>query len=92
MAHIRLSKLTKRYNIGLAKLVDFLNSEGISVQMNPNASVSDECIPLIEEKFGQDATLQHDSELVRLKLKEIIEAGSKKKSQEVVEPIKETST
>ena len=92
MAHIRLSKLTKRYNIGLAKLVDFLNSEGISVEMNPNASVSDECIPLIEEKFGQDATLQHDSELVRLKLKEIIEAGSKKKSQEVVEPIKETST
>ena len=79
MAEIRLSKLTKQFSIGLARLVDFLNEKGANVEMNPNAKVSDEYLPAIEAKFGEDLKLKKDSEKVTIKLKEIIEMGSKKK-------------
>ena len=80
MADIRLSKLTKQFSIGLARLVDFLNEKGANVEMNPNAKVSDEYLPAIEAKFGEDLKLKKDSEKVTIKLKEIIEMGSKKKT------------
>ena len=80
MAEIRLSKLTKQFSIGLARLVDFLNEKGANVEMNPNAKVSDEYLPAIEAKFGEDQKLKEDSEKVTIKLKEIIELGSKKKA------------
>ena len=80
MAEIRLSKLTKQFSIGLARLVEFLNEKGANVDMNPNAKISDEYLPAIEAKFGEDQKLKKDSEKVTIKLKEIIEMGSKKKS------------
>ena len=79
MAEIRLSKLTKQFSIGLARLVDFLNEKGANVEMNPNAKISDEYLPAIEAKFGEDQKLKKDSEKVTIKLKEIIEMGAKKK-------------
>ena len=91
MAEIRLSKLTKQFSIGLARLVDFLNEKGANVEMNPNAKISDEYLPAIEAKFGEDLKLKKDSEKVTIKLKEIIEMGSKKKSshEEEEAPVKE---
>ena len=89
MAEIRLSKLTKQFSIGLARLVDFLNEKGANVEMNPNAKVSDEYLPAIEAKFGEDQKLKADSEKVTIKLKEIIEMGSKKKAATEEEPIEQ---
>ncbi len=82
MAEIRLSKLTKQFNIGLQTLVDFLNEKGAGVDMNPNAKISDSFLPAIESKFGDEQKLKQDSEKVAIKLKEIIELGSKKKPEE----------
>lgn len=84
MAEIRLSRLTKQYSIGLARLVDFLNSIGANVEMNPNAKVSDDYLQAIEEKFGEDVRLKTDSEKVTIRLKEIIEMGRQKKAEEDV--------
>jgi len=89
MAEIRLSKLTKQFSIGLARLVDFLNEKGANVEMNPNAKVSDEYLPAIEAKFGEDLKLKKDSEKVTIKLKEIIEMGSKKKPSQEEEEVPE---
>ena len=89
MAEIRLSKLTKQFSIGLARLVDFLNEKGANVEMNPNAKVSDEYLPAIEAKFGEDLKLKKDSEKVTIKLKEIIELGSKKKPSHEEEDVPE---
>ena len=90
MAEIRLNKLTKQFSIGLARLVEFLNEQGANVEMNPNAKISDEYLPAIEAKFGEDLKLKKDSEKVTIKLKEIIEMGSKKKaSQEEEAPERE---
>ncbi len=79
MAEIRLSKLTKQFNIGLSTLVDFLNEKGAGVEMNPNAKISDSFLPAIEAKFGEEQKLKQDSEKVVIKLKDIIEKNAKKK-------------
>ena len=85
MAEIRLSKLTKQFNIGLSTLVEFLSSKGVEVEMNPNAKISDEYLRDLEAKFGDEQKIKQDSEKVAIKLKEIIELGSKKKNQDVEE-------
>lgn len=86
MAEIRLNKLTRQFNVGLQTLVDFLNGKGANVEMNPNAKVSDEYIPDLEKAFGGDAKAKEDSERVQIKIKEIIEKGTKKKKDEEEEP------
>ena len=92
MAEIRLSKITRQFNIGLSTLVDFLAGKGVTVDMNPNAKISDEYLPAIEAKFGEEQKLKQDSEKVAIKLKEIIERGSRKRGQsgeEEEEPVQE---
>lgn len=86
MAEIRLNKLTRQFNVGLQTLVDFLNGKGANVEMNPNAKVSDEYIPDLEKAFGGDAKAKEDSERVQIKIKEIIEKGTKKKEEDDEEP------
>lgn len=86
MAEIRLNKLTRQFNVGLQTLVDFLNGKGANLEMNPNAKVSDEYIPDLEKAFGGDAKAKEDSERVQIKIKEIIEKGTKKKEDEEEEP------
>ena len=86
MAEIRLNKLTRQFNVGLQTLVDFLNGKGANVEMNPNAKVSDEYIPDLEKAFGGDAKAKEDSERVQIKIKEIIEKGTKKKEDDEEEP------
>ena len=94
MSEIRLSKLTKQFNIGLQTLVDFLKEKGADVELNPNAKISDSFLPAIEAKFGEEQKLKQDSEKVAIKLKEIIEMGTRKKpaeeeEDEEDEPVKE---
>lgn len=86
MAEIRLNKLTRQFNVGLQTLVDFLNGKGANVEMDPNAKVSDEYIPDLEKAFGGDAKAKEDSERVQIKIKEIIEKGTKKKDEDEEEP------
>ncbi len=45
MAEIRINKLLKQFNIGLSDLVEFLRKKGFEVEENPNAKVSDGCLP-----------------------------------------------
>ena len=42
MADIRLNKLLRQFNIGLDDLVGFLQKQGVEVDSDPNAKVSDE--------------------------------------------------
>ena len=65
------------------------------MELNPNAKISDSFLPAIEAKFGEEQKLKQDSEKVAIKLKEIIEMGTRKKpaeeeeDEEEEEPVKE---
>ena len=64
MADIRISKLLKQFNIGLGDLVAFLQKQGIDVDENPNAKVSEDCIPAIAKQFGKDLEAKQQAEKV----------------------------
>ena len=79
MAEIRLSKLTRQFNIGLGTLIEFLNEKGAGISSNdPNFKVSDEFLPVLQAKFGGDQAMKQDSEKVATKLKEMIDSSKKK--------------
>lgn len=81
MAEIRLSKITRQFNIGLGTLIDFLNEKGAGISSHdPNAKVSDEYLPAVTAKFGSDQAVKQDSEKVATKLKEMIDSSKKKNS------------
>ncbi len=91
MAEIRLNKLTRQYNIGLQTLVDFLNEKGAGIEdVNPNLKVSDQYLPAIEKKFGDDLKAKQEAAKVDIKMKEIIEKSSKHQNEEEEDPTNET--
>ena len=85
MADIRLSKIIRQFNIGLDILVDFLHRQGVEVEANPNAKVSDELLPAIGKQFGKDLELKQAADKVDVKITEIIEKNNKKRSRDIEE-------
>jgi len=94
MAEIRLSRIIRKYNVGLQNLVDFLNKEGVEVEADPNAKVSEDLLPAIEKQFAKDLVAKQAAEKVDIKLNEILVKTSKKQQdsakEEEEEPVRET--
>ena len=87
MAEIRLNKLTRQFNVGLDTIVDFLNEKGAGVERNPNAKVSDEFLPALVKKFGEDLKAKEEAKKVTIKMNDILEKGSKKPRNEESESV-----
>ena len=82
MADIRINKLTKRFNIGLQTLIDYLNSQGANLELNPNQKISEEYIPLLEKKFGEDLKAVQEANQKAITMKEIIEKNTRRQPGE----------
>ena len=85
MAEIRLNKLLRQFNIGLDDLVDFLQKQGVEVDANPNAKVSDEHMPAIARQFGKDLELKQAADKVEVKITEILEKNSRRQARDEAE-------
>ena len=85
MADIRISKLLRQFNIGLADLVDFLQKQGVEVDADPNAKVSDEYLPVLNKQFGKDLELKQAADKVEVKITEILEKSGHRSAREQVE-------
>ena len=94
MADIRISKLLRQFNIGLSDLVDFLQKQGVEVDADPNAKVSDEYLPALNKQFGKDLELKQAADKVEVKITEILEKSGHRSGREQVdeeeEPEQET--
>ena len=78
MADIRINKIMRQFNIGLDDLVDFLRGQGVDVDQNPNAKVSEEYLPAIQKQFGADLKAAQEAEERAIKISDILEQGGKK--------------
>ena len=93
MADIRISKLLRQFNIGLDDLVEFLHKQGVDVDANPNAKVSDEHLPALMKQFGKDLEMKQAADKVEVKITEILEKSGRrqpKEEPEEEEPERET--
>ena len=67
MAEIRLNKIMRQFNVGLGDLVDFLQKQGVDIEENPNAKVSEDLMPSIAKAFGKDLEAKQAAEQVDIK-------------------------
>ncbi|MDR0872380.1 MAG: translation initiation factor IF-2 [Prevotellaceae bacterium] len=59
---VRLSKVTKELNVGLATVVEFLHKNGFrDVTADPNLKISDEAFGLLDAAFNKDKALRVES-------------------------------
>jgi translation initiation factor IF-2 len=64
---IRLSKLTREFNVGVHTIVEFLHKKGFDIDSNPNTKVSAEAVQLLEKEFKVDLSIKKESEKISLK-------------------------
>ncbi|MCQ2154014.1 MAG: translation initiation factor IF-2 [Bacteroidales bacterium] len=89
MAEIRLNKLIKLYNIGLDDLVGALQKNGVEIDANPNAKISEDYLTILEREFGKDRREREAAENVDIKLNEILGSARRKTAEEEEEDDKE---
>jgi len=63
---IRLSKLAREYNVGIATIVEYLRNKGIEIESNPNTKVSPEHHELLHKEFSSDSSAKKESEQLDL--------------------------
>ncbi len=65
--NLRLSKVTREFNVGISTIVEFLHKKGFSVDSNPNSKISDEEYHILEKEYKRDIDLKKESEKINLK-------------------------
>ena len=51
---IRLNKVTRDLNVGIATVVDFLQKKGYTIEANPNTKITDEQYAALVKEFSKD--------------------------------------
>ena len=59
---IRLNKVTRDLNVGIATVVEFLQKKGYTVEANPNTKISEEQYAILVKEFSTDKNLRLESE------------------------------
>ena len=59
---IRLNKVTRDLNVGIATVVEFLQKKGYTVEANPNTKISEEQFAILVKEFSTDKNLRLESE------------------------------
>ena len=64
---VRLSKIAREFNVGVATIVEFLHEKGIKISSDPNTKLSDENYALVAKEFSSDSEVKKESTMVDLK-------------------------
>ena len=59
---IRLNKVTRDLNVGIATVVEFLQKKGHTIEANPNAKITEEQYAELVKEFSKDKNLKKESE------------------------------
>ena len=59
---IRLNKVTRDLNVGIATVVEFLQKKGHTIEASPNAKITEEQYAELVKEFSKDKNLKKESE------------------------------
>ncbi len=62
MANYKISKVAKDLNIALPTVIEFLQSKGINIDMNPNARIDESAYGLLMGEYSSDKAEKSKSE------------------------------
>lgn len=60
--NIRLIKISKDLNVGIASLVEFLHKNGHTIEENPNTKVGQDVYEILLKEFGKDKQIKQETE------------------------------
>jgi translation initiation factor IF-2 len=63
----RLGKAAGELNVGISTIVEFLNSKGVTIDMNPNSKLEPEQYDMLRTQFAADQNLKEQSKLTAVK-------------------------
>jgi translation initiation factor IF-2 len=64
---IRLGKAAGELNVGISTLVEFLDSKGVKIDMNPNTKLEGEHYDILQKEFAADQNLKEQSKFTVVK-------------------------
>jgi translation initiation factor IF-2 len=82
MANYKISKVAKDLNIALPTVIEFLQSKGISIDLNPNARIDDGAYGLLMAEYSSDKAEKSKSEKL----------SSDRQKERATRPAKEAAT
>jgi translation initiation factor IF-2 len=82
MANYKISKVAKDLNIALPTVIEFLQSKGISIDLNPNARIDDGAYGLLMAEYSSDKAEKSKSEKL----------SSDRQKERATRPAKESAT
>ena len=59
---IRLNKVTRDLNVGIATVVEFLQKKGYTIEASPNTKITEEQYAVLVKEFSTDKNLKKESE------------------------------
>ena len=87
MSNIKLNKIVRELNVGIATAVEFLQEKGYQVEANPNARIGEPEYELLKKEFSRDKNMKEESERISL---ERHSKDKNKASISIEEPVSET--
>jgi translation initiation factor IF-2 len=84
---MRLSKVAKELNVGIANIVDHLAANGIDIDARPNTKITPDAYQLLKQEFSADLEqhkLSAEVSQARREEKEAIKAAAIKKAESVI--------
>ncbi len=63
---IRLNKVAKEFNVGIASLVEYLAKRGFSIENSPNAKISSEMYDLLANEFQTERKVKEESKKINI--------------------------
>jgi translation initiation factor IF-2 len=63
---IRLSKLARQLNVGISTIVDYLASQGVTIDPNPNTKLDGPIVEMLNKQFADDKSLKEAAEKTAL--------------------------
>ena len=63
----RLGRVAGELNVGISTLVDFLQSKGVTIDINPNTKLDEGHYEVLRNQFADDQTLKEQAKLSAVK-------------------------
>ena len=88
---MRLSKVAKELNVGIANIVDYLASKGVKVDGRPNTKITPDAYEILKQQFSADVEQHKRSTEVaqaRREEKQALKEEAAKKTDKKTEVVK----
>ncbi|MDE7092419.1 MAG: translation initiation factor IF-2 N-terminal domain-containing protein, partial [Muribaculaceae bacterium] len=61
MTKTKISKVAKELNVSMSTVIDFLHTQNISVDDNPNARIEEDVVDILRKKFKTDQAIKQNA-------------------------------